>query len=194
MHVYAIVYPNHLFSELIQIKTTSFDSMKSQRRKFSPEEDAALQRLVEEHGAHKWDHIAASMPGRTGRQCRDRYQNYLCPGISRDEWTHEEEMLLLEKHAEYGSQWAKISKFFNGRTGTALKNRWNYYVSRSNTAHEQDNSPSSDVKASAGHSNADSGTSPVELVFGSLTDADRLELVMLEYNPFFGTDGETLFF
>ena len=90
--------------------------MKAHRRKFTPEEDQQLRLLVEENGAHKWDYIAASMPGRTGRQCRDRYQNYLCPGISRDEWTQEEERLLLEKHAEYGPQWAKISKFFQGRT------------------------------------------------------------------------------
>ena len=165
--------------------------MKAQRRKFTPEEDQQLRMLVEENGAHKWDYIAASMPGRTGRQCRDRYQNYLCPGISRDEWTQEEERLLLEKHAEYGPQWAKISKFFQGRTGTALKNRWNYYVSRvSNSVSSPSEFVSSD-DSSAAEEPPVPETSPIEQVFGELTAEDRLEIAMLEFSPLFYCDRES---
>lgn len=173
---------------------TSFSNMKNQRRKFTPEEDEQLRRLVEENGAHKWDYIATSMPGRTGRQCRDRYQNYLCPGISRDEWTAEEERLLIEKHAEFGSHWAKMTRFFPGRTGTALKNRWNYYVSRQNmrvTSPEEP--PSEDTTASPPVS--DSGEmSPIDQIFAGLSEQDRWALEVLEYDPLFlyGTSIGTL--
>ena len=98
--------------------------------KFTPQEDALLMKLVEKYGACKWDTIALSMTGRKGRQCRDRYMNYLNPNVKKDEWTLEEDMLLTEKVKEHGPKWAKISKFFEGRTGPALKNRWNYKLSR----------------------------------------------------------------
>ncbi|KAK8882705.1 hypothetical protein M9Y10_045346 [Tritrichomonas musculus] len=104
--------------------------MNCPKKKFSPQEDALLIKLVEKHGACKWDTIALSMNGRKGRQCRDRYMNYLNPAVKRDEWTLEEDILLTEKVKEHGPKWAKISKFFEGRTGPALKNRWNYKLSR----------------------------------------------------------------
>ena len=172
--------------------------MKTARRKFTEEEDQQLRMLVEEHGAHKWDYIAASMPGRTGRQCRDRYQNYLCPGISRDEWTREEEQLLLEKYEEYGSQWSKISKFFQGRTGTALKNRWNYYVSRhSRSPSSPSDETSSDEQMAIRDyvSSSDKG-SPIEQIFDALTAEDHMEIAMLEISPLFDCvkDSNSLFF
>lgn len=104
--------------------------MNCPKKKFTPQEDALLIKLVEKYGACKWDTIALSMNGRKGRQCRDRYMNYLNPNVKRDEWTLEEDMLLTEKVKEHGPKWAKISKFFEGRTGPALKNRWNYKLSR----------------------------------------------------------------
>ena len=172
--------------------------MKTQRRKFTPEEDETLRNLVAENGPHKWDMIAILMPGRTGRQCRDRYQNYLCPGINKDMWTHEEEMLLLEKYSQYGSQWAKISKFFKGRTGTAIKNRWNYYVSRVSAKRLDERmrrgqegktgDPGKTLKTSSMEA------SPVERVFGSLNDSDKMEIAMSEFNPLFGSEKEPLFF
>ncbi|OHS98969.1 Myb-like DNA-binding domain containing protein [Tritrichomonas foetus] len=103
---------------------------KNQRKKFTPEEDEKLRMLVEKQGAQKWDNIAREMPGRTGRQCRDRYKNYLIPGYFNGQWSAEEDNLLRTKFLEFGSQWSKLTKFFNNRSANALKNRWNYFVSR----------------------------------------------------------------
>lgn len=100
------------------------------RKKFSPEEDKALQELVEQYGAKNWDKIAELMPGRTGRQCRDRYRNYLIPGFFNGQWSQEEDNLLRQKYLEFGSHWAKMTPFFNGRSANSLKNRWNYFVCR----------------------------------------------------------------
>ena len=104
--------------------------MKSAKIKFTPEEDAKLIQLVKQIGPCMWDTIALSMPGRKGRQCRDRYMNYLSPAVNLDQWTEDEDKMLIEKFGVFGSQWSKISKFFNGRTGSALKNRWNYRLSK----------------------------------------------------------------
>lgn len=107
---------------------------KMKRRKFTEEEDKKLKKLVEEIGSKKWEDIAKLMPGRTGRQCRDRYQNYLIPGFFNGQWSQQEDDLLKLKYLEYGSQWSEITKFFSNRSANSLKNRWNYFVSRQITA------------------------------------------------------------
>lgn len=107
------------------------------RRKFTQEEDTKLCQLVNQYGAKKWDQIAKMMPGRTGRQCRDRYRNYLIPGFFNGQWSQEEDELLHEKFNQMGRQWARMMQFFPGRSANSLKNRWNYFVCRLNQEQNQ---------------------------------------------------------
>lgn len=81
-------------------------------------------------GARKWKNIARHMPGRTERQCRDRYKNYLMPGYFTGQWTREEDEMFLNKHKELGSKWSLMTKFFTNRNANTLMSRWNYFVSR----------------------------------------------------------------
>ena len=39
--------------------------------------------LVHKHGAKKWSMIAGHLPGRIGKQCRERWHNHLNPEISK---------------------------------------------------------------------------------------------------------------
>lgn len=116
------------------IKATKIDlasnisTAHNQRHKFSPEEDIELSRIIAINGPKKWDQIALSMPGRTGRQCRDRFQNYLNPSLTNGPWTREEDKLLEQKVKEVGQHWNKISRFFNGRSSNNIKNRWYTYI------------------------------------------------------------------
>lgn len=102
-----------------------------------------LKELVAQFGAKKWNTIAMFMPCRTGRQCRDRYSNYLCPGYNNGQWSEEEDMLLKEKFNQYGPLWTKISTFFEGRTANNIKNRWIYNISKklNNSGMELDKIP-----------------------------------------------------
>ncbi|OHS95821.1 hypothetical protein TRFO_38024 [Tritrichomonas foetus] len=104
------------------------------RHKFSQDEDDLLRKLVNEHGATNWRFIAENIPGRSARQCRDRWKNYLMPGISNAPWTPEEDQLLEQKYAEMGSQWSRIAKFFPSRTDINIKNRWATRSGRVNRA------------------------------------------------------------
>lgn len=63
------------------------------------------------------------MPGRSNKQCRDRWKNHLAPEIRRDPWTPEEDELLLESQARMGNTWSSILTLFPGRTYASLKNR-----------------------------------------------------------------------
>lgn len=103
---------------------------QKRRRKFTQEEDDLLKQLVEKLGVKKWDQIAQHVPGRTGRQCRDRYRNYLVPGYFNGQWTQEEDDLIKEKFMELGPRWSHMTRFFSNRSANAIKNRWNYFVCR----------------------------------------------------------------
>lgn len=54
---------------------------------WSPEEDAALSRLVAQFGARNWSMIARGVPGRSGKSCRLRWCNQLDPCLKRKPFT-----------------------------------------------------------------------------------------------------------
>lgn len=94
------------------------------RNKFTQQEDERLVSLIKENGAKRWKSIAKKMQGKTARQCRDRYMNYLREGLGNSPWTEDEDYLLSEKVKEIGTHWSKIAIFFKGRSTNNIKNRW----------------------------------------------------------------------
>lgn len=94
------------------------------KSKFTTDEDNCLRELVRLYGENKWDEIAAHMPERNVRQCKERWMNYLSPDLNTGAFTEEEDRLLFEKYEELGPRWVKMTKFFKGRTDIALKNRY----------------------------------------------------------------------
>ena len=48
--------------------------------------------------------IATKMPGRTGKQCRERWHNHLDPSIAKERWTEEENEIVIDAHRVRGNQ------------------------------------------------------------------------------------------
>lgn len=98
------------------------------RKRFTPEEDEILLRLVENRQVRNWEQVAAHLPGRTARQCRDRYNSALSKDVIHRPWTQEEDDIIIEKCRQLGPKWVAISSFLKNRSGNDIKNRWHKYI------------------------------------------------------------------
>ncbi|OHS94139.1 Myb-like DNA-binding domain containing protein [Tritrichomonas foetus] len=100
------------------------------RKRFTDDEDKKLKHIVIDLGIHNWEEVSTHMPGRTARQCRDRYNNYLFKEISSTNFTAEEDAIILQKYSEIGPHWVAISQYLVGRSGNNVKNRWYKFLSK----------------------------------------------------------------
>ena len=62
---------------------------------------------------------------RNGKQCRERWVNFLNPEIKKDPFSLTEDILILEKRLSIGNKWSEIIKEMPGRTENNVKNRFN---------------------------------------------------------------------
>jgi hypothetical protein len=163
---------------------------------FSADEDSRLRSLVSQFGDTDWKRIASQMPGRTTRQCRERYKNYLSPDLSPRPWTQLEDDILAQKVIELGHKWAQMTGFFTGRSDVSLKNRWAALHGRSGrrmypespklelkieTLHTETPTPASDLETNPVQPESEQPTFNIaELLWAS---TDPISILRDELNP-----------
>ncbi|KAK1932128.1 Transcriptional activator Myb [Phytophthora citrophthora] len=129
---------------------------------WTPEEDAKLRELVAE-GKKNWGQVASLIPGRTSKQCRERWCNHLDPNINKGSYTEDEDKIIVEMQAKLGNRWSIIAQQLKGRTEDAVKIRWKSLMRGRRAASKEDKSSTL------------STSSPAEAstVSSSLADAER---------------------
>jgi myb proto-oncogene protein len=106
--------------------------------KWTAVEDSKLKDAVQTHGAKDWDAISALVPGRTRKQCNDRWHDVLDPSNGRasgrsGKWTAVEYSKLKDAVQTYGDKgWIAISALVLGRTRKQCNDRWRDVLDPSN--------------------------------------------------------------
>lgn len=98
------------------------------RKYFSKTDDQLLTKAVIKKKKVSWNEVARYVPGKTPKQCRDRWTNYLQPSLSFDPWTDSDDQLLVSLVNKYGTHWSKMRLYFKNRSTNAIKNRWRFLI------------------------------------------------------------------
>jgi hypothetical protein len=97
---------------------------------FEDQEDKIILALVEEWYAKNpdkkidWNFVTTHLPGRNPKSVRERWKSNLDPRVNKEDFSIEEDRIVLSEQRVVGNQWAKIAKKLNGRTEHLVKTRW----------------------------------------------------------------------
>jgi hypothetical protein len=107
-----------------------------QKGSWTRQEDEIIMSYVQKNGTKKWQKLCALLPGRIGKQCRERWRNHLDPSLNHSQWTEAEDERLIDLHRTYGNSWVKIALLMQNRSDNDVKNRWNSTLRRLDTGLE----------------------------------------------------------
>ncbi|KAH0790055.1 Myb-like DNA-binding domain containing protein [Histomonas meleagridis] len=113
-----------LVNFFLKIQQNPKDNTPISRGAWTQQEDEKLVSAVSQLGPKKWTDIAKFVPTRTSKQCRERWENRLKPGIRRDLFEPWEDQVIIQSQKEIGNRWSLIAKKLPGRSSSAVKNRW----------------------------------------------------------------------
>ncbi|KAK3146058.1 hypothetical protein QOZ80_3BG0260970 [Eleusine coracana subsp. coracana] len=91
---------------------------------WTPQEDATLARLADEHGGRHWRRVAELMPGRSSRQCRDRWRHQLARSVYHRPFTAADDEELARLFLRHGGRWSAVSRAAHRRTSRVMRRRW----------------------------------------------------------------------
>ena len=61
---------------------------------------------------------------KSGKQCRERWVNSLCPNIIKGIWSEKEENILFSTQLKIGNKWSELAKLLPGRSENDIKNHF----------------------------------------------------------------------
>jgi hypothetical protein len=108
----------------------SIDPATARAGQWTADEDKKLKDAVPTHGGKNWESIAALVPGRTKKQCYNRWHDNLDPSIGwatarTGKWTADEDKKLKDAvPTQDDKNWETIALLVPGRTKIQCRKRW----------------------------------------------------------------------
>ncbi|RWS27117.1 snRNA-activating protein complex subunit 4-like protein [Leptotrombidium deliense] len=96
---------------------------------FTELEDKVLIAAVDKYGIHNWRKVAHFLPGRSNRQCRERYVLRL--GVENrivGNYTPAEDKKILQLAKEHNCKWVEIEKKMVGRNAKQISTRYEFLL------------------------------------------------------------------
>ena len=81
----------------------------------SPEEDSLL--VLYKQSGGNWAEVAEHIPGRTAKQCRERWCNHINPDIRKGDWSVVEDNIIVSLQKQWGNRWSAIAEVALRGTG-----------------------------------------------------------------------------
>ncbi|KAL6320189.1 hypothetical protein AAG906_004698 [Vitis piasezkii] len=107
---------------------------RTQQKKslWTPDEDNKLKEFRRKYPNLSWPAIAKQAElNRTGKSCWERWENNLNPDINKDEFSREEDDIIIQQMSLPQNSWASMAKNdLRGRAANAIKNRWNHRLKK----------------------------------------------------------------
>ncbi|KAF4316355.1 hypothetical protein BBO99_00008375 [Phytophthora kernoviae] len=85
-------------------------------KRWTPEQDEALRKAVDEFGQRNWKAIASRVDGRNHAQCLQRWNKVLKPGLVKGHWSFEEDSTLEQMVLQGCHSWGEVAAHIPGRT------------------------------------------------------------------------------
>lgn len=104
-----------------RLKQAISHNVEQMRTFYGPQFQAGLGQSV---SGFSWKEISIKVGTRSGKQCRERWVNHLCPGISKEDWTVEEESTLRDLSEKHPGKWVYIASKLPGRTQNQVKTKY----------------------------------------------------------------------
>ena len=97
---------------------------------WSEDENRQLLLAVKKCGTHNWRKVAQYLPGRSNRQCRERYMMRLNFGNARKlgDWTAAEDKLILELAPKHNFKWVQMEPLIKGRNARQIASRYDLLI------------------------------------------------------------------
>jgi hypothetical protein len=77
-----------------------------------------------EFGQNSWPKVAFRIPGRSARQCRDRWRHYFQAPLDEQPWSLQEDLIFRKAVAICGTRWSVIQPLLTGRSESELRRHW----------------------------------------------------------------------
>lgn len=96
---------------------------------WNDEENKVLSAAVKKYGIHNWRKVAHFLPGRSNRQCRERYMMRMnVKDRKLGNWTPQEDKLILQLAKKHDYHWVKVEREFEGRNARQIASRYELLI------------------------------------------------------------------